>query len=53
MMEPYGYDYAFTDTVIQHGQAKTKLMAFGNADDNVKYAQGVYRQLKDMGHLIE
>ena len=52
-MEPYGYDYAFTDAVIQHGKAKAKLLVFGDADDNVKYAQGVYRQLKDMGHLIE
>ena len=28
-------------------------MVFGNADNNIKYAQGVYRQLKDMGHIIE
>ena len=53
MMQPYGFDYAFTDAVIQHGKAKAKLLVFGDADDNVKYAQGVYCQLKDVGHLIK
>ena len=53
MMEPYGYDYAFTDVIIQHGRAKAKLMVFGDASDNIKYAQGVFRQLKDMGHIVE
>ena len=53
MMEPYGYDYAFTDAIIQHGKVKAKLLVFGDADDNVKYAQGVYRQLKDLGHIVK
>ena len=52
-MEPYGYNYAFTDAIIQHGRAKAKSIVFGDAADNVKYAHGVYRQLTDMGHIVE
>ena len=52
-MEPYGYHYAFTDAIIQHGKAKAKLKVFGDPDHNVQFANGVLRQLKDMGHVVE
>ena len=51
MLEPYGFHYAFTDAIIQHGRAKAKLKVFGDPDDNVQYAHGVFRQLNDMGHV--
>jgi hypothetical protein len=53
MLQPYGYDYAFTDSIIQDARAKAKLDIFGSPQDNVKYANHVARKLKDMGHFVE
>jgi uncharacterized protein YybS (DUF2232 family) len=53
MLEPYGYHYAFTDAIIQHGKAKAKLKVFSDPDNNVQFANAVLRQLNDMGHVIE
>ena len=53
MLQPYGYDYAFTDSIIQDARAKAKFDIFGSPDDNVKYAQSVARELKEMGHFVE
>ena len=53
MLEPYGFHYAFTDAIIQHGRAKAKLKVFGDPENNVQYAHDVFRQLKDMGHVVK
>jgi hypothetical protein len=41
MLEPYGYKYAFTDSLLSDAHSKAKLDLFGQPSDNVKYASGV------------
>ena len=53
MLQPYGYEYAFTDSIIQDARAKAKFDIFGSPEDNVKYAHSVARELKEMGHFVE
>ena len=53
MLQPYGYDYAFTNSIIQDAQAKAKLDIFSSPQDNMKYANNVAWELKDMGHFVE
>ena len=53
MLQPYGYEYAFTDSIIQDARSKAKLEIFGSPEDNVKYARAVASDLKEMGHLVE
>ena len=53
MLQPYGYEYAFTDSIIQDARAKAKFDIFGSPEDNVKYAHSVARELKDLGHFVE
>ena len=53
MLEPYGYNYAFTNAIIQHGRAKAKLKVFGDPKNNIQYAHGVFCQLNNMGHVTQ
>ena len=53
MLQPYGYDYVFTDSITQDARANAKFDMFGSPDDNVKYAHSVARELKEMGHCVE
>ena len=36
ILEPYGYEYAFTDSLISDACSKAKLDLFGQPGDNVK-----------------
>ena len=53
ILEPYGYEYAFTDSLISDARSKAKLDLFGQPEDNVKYASGVASEMKRMGHFVE
>ena len=53
LLQPFGYEYAFTDSIIQDAQAKAKLNIFGNPEENVKYANAIAREMKEMGHMVE
>jgi hypothetical protein len=53
LLKPFGYEYAFTDSIIQDARAKAKLDIFGKPEENVKYANAIAREMKDMGHMVE
>ena len=42
VLEPYGYPYAFTESLLQDARKQAKLDLFGVADDNAMYANGLY-----------
>ena len=53
VLEPYGYEYAFTDSLLSDARAKAKLDLFGSPEDNVKYAHGVFTEMIRMGHFVQ
>ena len=53
VVEAYGYPYAFTESILQDARKKAKLDLFGMAEDNAKYADGVVKELKLLGHHVE
>ena len=53
IMKPYAKEYALTESILQDGRDLAKLELFGDADDNVKYADGVVDQLRALGHEVE
>ena len=53
VLEPYGYEYAFTDSLLSDACAKAKLDLFGSPSDNVKYAHRVFTKMVRMGHFVQ
>ena len=51
MLQLYGYEYLFSNSITQDACAKDKMEIFGLPEDNVKYANNIARELKKMGHL--
>ena len=52
-MKPYAKEYTMTDSIVQDSKQLAKLELFGEADENVKYAEGVAVQLRELGHSVE
>ncbi len=52
VLEPYGYPYAFTESLLQDARKQAKLDLFGVADDNAMYADGVVSELRSLGHHV-
>ena len=42
-----------TDSIVQDSKQLAKLELFGDADDNVRYAEGVAAQLRALGHSVD
>jgi hypothetical protein len=53
IMKPYAKEYTLTEIILQDGRDLAKMLLFGYADDNVKYADGVMGQLRALGHEVE
>jgi hypothetical protein len=53
IMKPYAKEYTLTEIILQDGRDLAKMLLFGYANDNVKYADGVMGQLRALGHEVE
>jgi hypothetical protein len=53
IMKPYAKEYTLTESILQDGRDLAKMVLFGDADDNVKYADGVLNHLRALGHEVE
>ena len=52
LVRPYANDYAITNALIQRGRDETKLEIFGTPENNVGYAEGVAKHMRDLGHTV-
>ena len=52
-MHPYAKDYVITNTLVQDDRDAAKRDIFGNATNNVKYAEEVAPLMRSLGHEVE
>ena len=52
ILEPYGKPYCITKAILQVARSEARKLIFGNADDNVCYAEFVKEDLEKAGHRV-
>ena len=53
LMRPYAKDYAITNALVQDARDAAKVDIFGQAEDNVMYAERIAEEMRSRGHTVE